>query len=388
VIINLLVGASLKGTLVLLVACGAAWAARRTSADFRHRIWLGALVAVAALLVPVPMIEPSRLSVLTVGMAQAASTYRPGSISWTRLALWLWAAGAAGVGVRAGVSLVRLARITRAARVPAGFSGVLASPQVSTPLTWGAIRPVILLPDYALEWSGEKRDWAIRHERAHIARRDWMWQIFAQAMTCVFWFHPLVWLAALKLRNEAEHAADDAVLTAGADAAGYASQLVEVARLLRSQSALAGVSMVRTPVLEHRVTSILNAALRRRPAGWAARFGIAGAALALLLPLAAYQNEPAHRVGEPGLSAPTVASMIQPEYTQEAKDAKIQGTVALGLEVDAEGKPQNIYIVRSLDKGLDENAIAAIRQWTFNPGKKDGQPVTVAATIEVNYRLQ
>jgi hypothetical protein len=54
VIINLLVGASLKGTLVLIVACAAAWASRRTSADLRHRIWLGALVAVAAMLVPVP----------------------------------------------------------------------------------------------------------------------------------------------------------------------------------------------------------------------------------------------------------------------------------------------------------------------------------------------
>jgi TonB family protein len=290
--------------------------------------------------------------------------------------------------VRTLVGLVRLAQITRASRVPAGFPGVLASAQVSTPLTWGAIRPVVLLPDYALDWSEEKRDWAIRHEQAHIARRDWLWQIFAQAMTCVFWFHPLVWFAASRLRNEAEHAADDAVLTAGADAEGYASQLVEVARVLRSQSALAGVSMVRTPVLEHRVTSILNAALRRRPAGRVARFGIVAAALALLLPLAAYQNEPAHKMGEPGLSAPKVASMVEPEYTEEAKDAKIQGTVALGLEVNAEGKAQNIYIVRSLDKGLDENAIAAIRQWTFKPGEKDGQPVTVAATIEVNFRLQ
>ncbi len=109
--------------------------------------------------------------------------------------------------------------------------------------------------------------------------------------------------------------------------------------------------------------------------------------LGLLLPLAAYQAEQAHKIGEPGLTGPTVISRIEPSYTQEAKDAKIQGTVAVGLEVNAEGKAQNLYIIRSLDKGLDESAIAAIQQWVFKPGEKDGKPVTVTATIEVNFRL-
>jgi TonB family protein len=382
---NLLVGAALKGTLVLVVAYLAAWAARSASADLRHKIWLGALIAVAALLVPVPMAEPGRLSALAVGVAAKAGLgHGAGSFSWIKWALGLWAAGAVAVGMSTVVGILRLARITAKARPE--FSNILASQQVSTPLTWGAFRPVILLPDYALDWPSEKRDWAIRHEQAHIARRDWLWQIFAQAVTCVFWFHPLVWLAAARLRNEAEFAADDAVLATGADAAGYASQLVEVARKLQMESLLAGVSMVRTPVLEGRVTSILNSTLRRRPAGWAPRLGIVAGALALLLPLAAYQSE-VYKSGEPGLSLPKVVASVQPQYTPEAKDAKIQGTVAVGLEVNAEGKAQNMYIIRSLDKGLDENAIAAISQWTFQPGEKDGKPVTVFATIEVNFRL-
>jgi len=382
--INLLVGAAWKSVLVLGVACLAAWAARKASADLRHRIWLGALIAVAALLVPLPIAEPARLSTLVVGVAQVGLGRGAALLTWTKFALWLWAAGAVAVGLRTVVGLIRLARITATARTE--ISNILTSGQVSTPLTWGVFRPVILLPDYALDWPVEKRDWAIRHEQAHIARKDWLWQIFAQAMTCVFWFHPLVWLAASRLRNEAEHAADNAVLGAGADAADYASQLVEVARQLQTASLLAGVSMVRTPVLEDRVTSILNSTLRRRPAGWAARLGIVAASLALLLPLAAYQNE-VYKSGEPGLTMPSVASRVEPVYTQEAKDAKIQGTVAVGLEVNAEGKAQNMYIIRSLDKGLDENAMAAIRQWTFKPGEKDGKAVTVAATIEVNFRL-
>ena len=382
--INLLIGAAWKGSLVLGVAWFAAWAAGKASADLRHRIWLGALLAVAALLVPIPVAEPARLTALVAGVARAGLGRSAGTVSWTKWAFWIWAAVAAGIGARIVVGIFRLARITTTAREE--FSNILATGKVSTPLTWGVFRPVILLPDYALDWPAEKRDWAIRHEQAHIARRDWFWQIFAQVMTCVFWFNPLVWLAASRMRNEAELAADDAVLAAGADAAGYASQLVEVARKLRMESLLAGVSMVRTPVLEGRVSSILNSALRRRPAGWAARLGIAAAALGLLLPLAAYQNE-VYKRGEPGLSLPRVVASVQPQYTQEAKDAKIQGTVTVGVEVNAEGKAQNMYIIRSLDKGLDENAMAAIREWTFQPGEKDGKPVIVAATIEVNFRL-
>jgi TonB family protein len=102
--------------------------------------------------------------------------------------------------------------------------------------------------------------------------------------------------------------------------------------------------------------------------------------------LAAYQRD-VHKSGEPGLSLPKVIASVQPQYTPEAKDAKIQGTVAVGLEVNADGKAQNMYIIRSLDKGLDENAMAAISQWTFQPGEKDGKPVIVFATIEVNFRL-
>lgn len=384
--IDLLLGAAWKGSLVLGVACLAAWAARKTSADLRHKIWLGALLAMAALLVPVPMTEPAPLNTLTVGVARTGLATSAGSLAWTKWALWLWAAVAVAIGARTVLGLIRLARITHAASPE--FSNVVTSSSVTSPLTWGVFRPVILLPEYALNWLPEKREWAVRHEQAHIARQDWLWMLFAQAMTCVFWFNPLVWFAASRLRNEAEHAADDAVLAAGADAAGYAEQLLEVARKLRLQSAWAGVSMVRTPVLEDRVTSILNATVRRRPAGWAARLGIAAAALGLLVPLAAYQADHVYKNGDPGVTMPRVGTTVEPQYTEEARNAKIQGTVVVGVEVNADGKAQNMRIIRSLDEGLDLNAMAAIGQWTFQPGVKDGKPVTVSAVIEVNYRLQ
>ena len=92
------------------------------------------------------------------------------------------------------------------------------------------------------------------------------------------------------------------------------------------------------------------------------------------------------RVGG-GVTAPSLLYKVEPEYSEEARKAKYQGTVLLYVEVDPSGHATNIQVARSLGLGLDEKAIEAVKKWKFAPGKKDGRPVTVAATIEVNFRL-
>jgi protein TonB len=88
-----------------------------------------------------------------------------------------------------------------------------------------------------------------------------------------------------------------------------------------------------------------------------------------------------------GVTAPTLLYKVEPEYSEEARKAKYQGTVVLYVEVDPSGKAVNPKVIRSLGLGLDEKALEAVRKWKFKPGYKDGKPVTVAATIEVNFRL-
>jgi protein TonB len=78
---------------------------------------------------------------------------------------------------------------------------------------------------------------------------------------------------------------------------------------------------------------------------------------------------------------------VEPAYSEEARVAKFQGTSVLYVEIGPDGIAQNTRIVRWLGLGLDEKAIEAISRWRFKPGMKDGQPVTVGATIEVNFRL-
>ncbi|HLI62065.1 MAG TPA: energy transducer TonB [Terriglobales bacterium] len=93
-----------------------------------------------------------------------------------------------------------------------------------------------------------------------------------------------------------------------------------------------------------------------------------------------------YRVGG-GVSAPRVLYDPDPEYSEEARKAKYQGTVILWLIVNAEGKPQDIRVQRALGMGLDEKAVEAVKQWRFEPAKKDGHPVPVMINVEVNFRL-
>ena len=78
---------------------------------------------------------------------------------------------------------------------------------------------------------------------------------------------------------------------------------------------------------------------------------------------------------------------VEPEYSEEARKAKFQGTVILFVVVDEKGNPRELKVIRPLGLGLDQKAIEAVEKWKFRPGMKDGKPVAVQATIEVNFRL-
>ena len=93
-----------------------------------------------------------------------------------------------------------------------------------------------------------------------------------------------------------------------------------------------------------------------------------------------------YRIGG-GVSAPALLFKVEPEYSEEARKAKFQGTVVLYVVVDEKGQPRDLKVVRPLGLGLDEKAIEAVQKWRFRPGQLNGKPVSVAATIEVNFRL-
>ena len=92
------------------------------------------------------------------------------------------------------------------------------------------------------------------------------------------------------------------------------------------------------------------------------------------------------RVGG-GVSAPKAVYTPDPEYSEEARKAKFQGTCVLWLIVGPDGHPRDIKVARNLGMGLDEKAIQAVKNWKFEPAMKDGKPVAVQINVEVSFRL-
>ena len=89
----------------------------------------------------------------------------------------------------------------------------------------------------------------------------------------------------------------------------------------------------------------------------------------------------------PCASPPTRISAPNPEYSEEAQRAKVEGTVALWTIVGTDGYAHNIRVAHSLGHGLDEQAIKTLKQWTFEPGKSEGVPVPVEVKVEMIFRL-
>jgi hypothetical protein len=159
----------------------------------------------------------------------------------------------------------------------------------SMPMTWGTWRPVILLPADADQWSETRRHDVLLHELAHVERRDCLTHLIAVCATAVYWFHPLVWVAARGLRVERERACDDRVIAGGARPSEYAEHLLEIAHAFaaRPVTAFASLAMARPSHLATRLLDVLDA--RRRRDALTRRLALPGAIAAafLVLPVAA-----------------------------------------------------------------------------------------------------
>jgi TonB family protein len=107
---------------------------------------------------------------------------------------------------------------------------------------------------------------------------------------------------------------------------------------------------------------------------------------------AAYEEPPPAQIARifkpsDGVTPPKPIYTPDPEFSEEARAAKYDGTCVLSLIVGADGRPYDIKVSRALGKGLDEKAIEAVRQWRFKPAMKEGEPVSVVINVEVQFRL-
>lgn len=375
--------ATLKGTLLLLVAAMAVALLRRQSAAFRHLVWTGTLGLMLAIpllstllpgwsvlpgwlgvragerpgsteseasrVEPAPMVarEANELSVETSGVEPQPMVIRetaarpedfeervrhprpvesvarhesvpvpvagesaPSRLRSSEFLFGLWLAGVLLLVTRLLTSLWKLRRHCRQAElietgplfdvfevcrkelsVPGRVR--LLSTVGCMPMAWGVLRPCVVIPQSAAEWSESQLRTVLLHELGHVARRDPLWQLISQLAIAVYWFHPGVWLAAWRVQVERERACDDLVLNRGVRAADYARHLLDVVsegRLRRMGMAL-GVAMSPQKNLEGRVRSILEPNRNRNCVSQSML--IAGAAVGILsvVPLAMLRAE-------------------------------------------------------------------------------------------------
>ena len=248
----------------------------------------------------------------------------------------IWFAGAATLLTRFAINLRGLYRLRKAsdAVTDAGLLANVArfgrrvrlwrNDAIGAPVTWGIVRPIILVPAGFEELPAESRDAVIRHELAHIQAHDFLMRGLAEIARALIWFQPLVWIVWRQLREEQELACDNCVLAAGGKPSAYAKLLLDWdAR--RGMDSLIAVGIAHQSCLKRRLYALLDTDLRRDTVAGA---GVAGAlflALAAALPLAAIsftqavpvQPAPAHALqsASPALRQPP-AQLAQAQTAQ------------------------------------------------------------------------
>ncbi len=172
-------------------------------------------------------------------------------------------------------------------------TALLTSDELASPISWGLMRPVIVLNTRAVEASGEAEA-IIAHELAHVARMDWVKLLLARVATALFWFNPLVWILAREAHQLREETADDAVLAADIADTDYAQLLVGVARH-ECPGLLLGAHGVAPSKgsLARRVARVLDVKSVRGPAARSFAMGVFVGAIIVAAPLAALTVAPA-----------------------------------------------------------------------------------------------
>jgi TonB family protein len=379
-------------TFVLLAAFAASWLLRTAPAAWRHFLWTAVLAGLLALPVMVriapkwglpgseaaPAVAlPDRTVEAQTAVASTVVSTAMAKPAWNPL-LPGWLAGCALAAAWFLAGRLRIWRMVRRAEEAvyardlldaAGGHGVrvLESASAPTALALGIWRPVVMLPAGAGKWPAERLHAALLHEWMHVRRRDLLAQAIAQAACCLYWFHPLAWMAARQLRREREQACDDAVLGRGMAAHDYAEHRVELVRMLRGRQCGA-VTMAEPSDLEARVRALLDGGRDRRPLTRLVALAMIAALAVVLLPLAAVTLHA--RPAPPWHTAETISAPAAAPSAQAP--TPVTGTLA-GTVEDPTGARVPRCEVRAMN--LDSSQVVTMRAGEAGLFRFDAIPV-------------
>jgi TonB family protein len=412
--------ATIKASVIVVAALAATRVMRRRSAALRHSV-LAAAVACAATMPLLGLIIPSWDVDLGIGPAVAAATAtsdtrrtassasladgnetqtviafegpngNPARPSGANAFVLVWIAGlAAGLGLLiVGVCRLRWLE-SRSRRVVAGPWAriaedvarrhglarppiLLESDRPALLVTWGVRRPRIILPAAARTWTDDRIRVVLAHEIAHVLRRDWLLQTAAEAVRCVYWFNPFLWIACAQMRQESEQACDDTVLQAGIDGRTYAGHLLEIARVFRRHRAawVPAAAIAYRSSLERRVCAMLNSRVDRKPVTPLTALAVIATLVSITIPIA-------------GLSvlAQTRFATLSGTATDETGAVLVNAILAL-----SNVRTQAKYQVRTDQSGAFEFVGLPAGDYTFDARIPGFEPLTEDVSIGVGESL-
>ena len=283
---------------------------------------------------------------------------------------------------------------------------VAVSGMIPGPVTIGIRRGVMLVPPGFLEnIMEEDLDVVMAHEFAHMVRRDFVKNLLYSLLSLPVAYHPLLWLTRLRVAESREMVCDAMAAEAVAGSESYARSLLRLASLLvksEPDRTLHAIGIFDANSFERRVMRLsegraeLGGVRRFATAAVCGVVGLATCASALALrvevsgPVA---TSTAQVAGSATLTVPALKMVAvykrPPVYPTEAKARKdtLNGPVVLAVTVNEDGVPTDVHVKKSLRADYDESALAAVKEWRWNPYLLNGNPVAVDTTVTVNYFL-
>ena len=420
---------AVKTTLLLVAAFALSFFLRKASASARHVLW--ALTFAFLLLIPgmayvssvqqevsIPVAvlapDPGIAPVLSTPPSPRAPRARSetraetptaaaSSISipwsWSLLAVSLWAAGTILLVSRLAIGLSSSRRVLaesepvrdsewtellHGARERLGLRQAVwlrRSGRVHLPMTIGVLRPAILLPETADDYSTSRRSAVLLHELAHVRRRDCGSQLLGQLAAAAFWWNPLVWIACRHMRLLSERASDDLALDAGAKPSDYAHDLLDMARSLHKpdrglSNPLGSVAMAHRSRFEERLLAILDPRVARRAVspGFVLAAALVASPLVLSLALAvptavtsptrsaAQSEEP-----ESPLPAEPVPPPQEPQTPQTPQEPQVPTVPDAPREPEHEEEEESVRPLTAEERAAREVAKAALAEALDDP---------------------
>lgn len=387
---NNLIAWNLQIAALVAVAAVLPFLVRMKMPGARLAFWQGVLVALLAL----PLLRPWRAAA-TDGLVTVTSRvtgtvpaghgfHLPGNL----IAIVL----GAGIAARLAWLVVGLLRLRRYRRASAPFEGdsVRISANVSSPVTFGFFKPIVLLPPDFPDMDAPVRAAILCHERIHVKRHDWLFTLGEEVIRALFWFQPGVWWVLGEIHLAREQVVDRAVIETTGLPDPYVDALLSVAGAAQLDLAPAPL-FLRKRHLKKRVFSLLKEARMSKAkslSALAAGLGMVAAACWFVtgaIPLTAAPQPQKVAIGG-NVQASKLVSQPKPVYPPEAKEARVQGTVRLNVDIGVDGKVKDVSVISGPPE-LVKSAVEAVTQWVYSTTFLNNEPVEVTTTVDVNYTL-